>query len=235
MIECDECWTCSYTAVFSQWCNLGSHQPRHSHQPCSAPRVGREDPSDQLCASQFVSSRDVDLKTFAKHWGNFAVRQFALAFVSHDEVTDYFASPEGGGLTKEEVDTIPGWYMLKRFLDGQEDSEDGDTIASAAMFEMLGHAQNLLHDYAAVGVLEEWESTLSLFNAALLMPGMDWHKDFEQSGKKNVDVRFEEDKHEALRKALMDVDIKKFLWLDLLLYDYALEVFHEQKKIHGIV
>lgn len=201
---------------------------------CSAPRVGREDPSDQLCASDFVSSRDVDLATFARHWGNFAVRQFALALVSYDDVTDYLASPEGGSLTEEEVDNIPGWYLLKRFLDGQGSSEYGDDVPDAAMHKMLEPVQDLLRGYAAVGILEEWDPTLSLFNAALLVPGMDWHEDFERSGKQNVDLRFEGEKHEALQNALTDAEIKKYLWLDLLLYEHALDVFRRQKQIYGI-
>ena len=41
---------------------------------------------DTACASDIVRARDVDLLTFAKHWSNFAVRQFALSFVPADDV-----------------------------------------------------------------------------------------------------------------------------------------------------
>ena len=41
---------------------------------------------DAACASEIVRARDVDLLTFAKHWSNFAVRQFALSFVPADDV-----------------------------------------------------------------------------------------------------------------------------------------------------
>ena len=41
---------------------------------------------DNACASVIVRARDVDLLTFAKHWSNFAVRQFALLFVPADDV-----------------------------------------------------------------------------------------------------------------------------------------------------
>lgn len=41
---------------------------------------------DVACASNIVRARDVDLLTFAKHWGNFAVRQFALSMVPADDV-----------------------------------------------------------------------------------------------------------------------------------------------------
>lgn len=41
---------------------------------------------DVACASNIVRARDVDLLTFAKHWSNFAVRQFALSMVPADDV-----------------------------------------------------------------------------------------------------------------------------------------------------
>ncbi len=45
-------------------------------------------PGDEACASEIVRAGDVDLLTFAKHWSNFAVRQFALRFVSVDDVVE---------------------------------------------------------------------------------------------------------------------------------------------------
>ncbi len=45
-------------------------------------------PRDVACASEIVRARDVDLLTFAKHWSNFAVRQFALRFVPADDVLE---------------------------------------------------------------------------------------------------------------------------------------------------
>lgn len=41
---------------------------------------------DPLCASMIMRAVDVDLLTFAEHWSNFAVRQFALNFISADDV-----------------------------------------------------------------------------------------------------------------------------------------------------
>lgn len=223
--------------------------------PTSSPRR-REDPSDQLCASDVVSSRDVDLATFARHWGNYAVRQFVLGLVSPDDVKDYLvSSPAGVGgatLSENEVEKMPGWYMFKLFLHGRsrsavglEESIDGyhgeggevhDHDDEAALREMLVPVQELLRGrYAAVGILEEWGPTLSLFNAALGVPGMDWHERFESTGKLNVDVRFEGQKRDALEMAMTDAEIKRHLWLDLLLYEHALDVFHEQRQLHGIV
>lgn len=43
-------------------------------------------PQDSACASMILRARDVDLLTFAKHWSNFGLRQFALNFVSADDV-----------------------------------------------------------------------------------------------------------------------------------------------------
>lgn len=194
----------------------------------------REDPTDQLCASHFTLSTLVDLATFAKHWGNFAVRQFALSLMSFDDVTDYLLSPEGGGLTKEKVLPIPGWYMLKLYLDDQDGAGYGD-IPDAAMYEMLRPVQELIRDrYAVVGILEQFNTTLSLLDAALDMPGLDWHKAFERRGKENVDARFERQKQEAIVEALTDSEIKKYIRLDLLLYEHAVDVFRDQAKLYGL-
>lgn len=43
-------------------------------------------PSDHLCATEILRASDVDFLTFAKHWSNFGLRQFALSFLSADDV-----------------------------------------------------------------------------------------------------------------------------------------------------
>lgn len=42
--------------------------------------------SDKACATSILRAKDVDLLTFAKHWSNFGLRQFALNFVPADDV-----------------------------------------------------------------------------------------------------------------------------------------------------
>lgn len=38
-------------------------------------------PHDQLCVAVVMDAAKVDLLTFAEHWGNYALRQFALASI----------------------------------------------------------------------------------------------------------------------------------------------------------
>lgn len=212
-----------FYARFSHLCSLSSP---------------REDPSDQLCASEFASSRNVDLVTFARHWGNFALRQFALGFVSHDEVKDFLVSPDGGGamgLTEDQVDLMPGWYMLKLFLNDRSGVADETAPEETRLENMVRPVVDLLRDnYAVVGILEDWNATLSLFDTALGMPGMTWHEEFERSGKLNVDTRFKGEKQDVLQQALSDPEIEKHLSLDLRLYGQAVEIFRQQSRSYGI-
>lgn len=193
------------------------------------------DPTDQLCASDFAMSRMIDLRTFAKHWGNFAVRQFAFSLVSHEEVRGYLLSPEGGGMEEEKLSRIPAWYMLKMYLDAQGGGPEYGNIHDAALYHMLQPVQDLLRDrYTAVGILEKFNTTLSLFDATLEMPGMSWRKYNDAIGKENVDLWYRGEKHEVLKTAWTDSDIKKHIWLDLLLYEHAVDVFHRQVLMHGV-
>lgn len=198
----------------------------------------RLDPSDQLCASEIVSSREADLVTFAEHWGSFAVRQFALSWVTYDEVLDYFMSSSAGkNMTEQALARVPGWYMLKVYLDDQSrgDSQHGESLPDAAMRKMLEPVKDLLlNGYAAVGILEEFNTTLSLFNAALEMPGVDWPREFDRAGKENVDLRFQQEKKEALATAWASSEIKSYIRLDLSLYEHAVDVFHQQAALYGL-
>eukprot|EP00752_Nemacystus_decipiens_P016383 g14645.t1 len=224
--------------------------------------------ADVACASNIVRARDVDLLTFAKHWSNFAVRQFALSMVPADDVMAYVRTPEARALLPESiesVDDVAGWYLMKMYLErpeadvrgvasGQqpqwgttavksretEQTEEGEeeedaNIPDAQMFDFLEPAQALLSNgYAAVGILEHWNTTLSLFDKALEMPEMDWQHDFQEEGRQNVDVRFEDLKAETLEKAWTDPELKRYLHLDLLLYEHAVAVFHEQARSYGL-
>lgn len=67
------------------------------------------------------------------------------------------------------------------------------------------------------------------------MPEMDWQRDFQHEGRQNVDVSFREQRAETLEKAWTDPELKKYLRLDLLLYEHAVEVFHRQARSHGLL
>lgn len=190
----------------------------------------RYDPSDQLCASSFASSREGNFVTFAKHWGNFALRQFMLSFVKFEDVKAYSLSPEGGNLGTENFSEIPGWYMLKVYLEGHNRGSE-----EAALREFLGPVQDLLrNNYNAVGILEEFNTTLSLFDAALGIPGLDWHREFERVGLENVAYGFEEEKRKVLDEAWTNLEVKRYMRLDLLLYEHAVDVSRHQTKLYGI-
>ncbi len=96
--------------------------------------------------------------------------------------------------------------------------------------------QALLSDgYAAVGLLEEFNTTLSLFDAALGMPGMDWHQEFEETGGAQNVMGSKLKKADVLEQAWTDPELKRYMQLDLLLYEHAVDVFHQQARSHGLL
>ena len=82
--------------------------------------------------------------------------------------------------------------------------------------------------------MEDFNTTLSLFNAALGMPGMDWHHEFEDYGEQNVLSRMKQEKADTLEKAWTDPELKRYMRLDLLLYEHAVDVFHQQARSYGL-
>lgn len=200
----------------------------------------RELPGDVACASEIVDAREVDLLAFAKHWGNFALRQFVLSMVSADPVMTYARSEEGRALLPEaieDVNDVSGWYLLKLYLETQVETRSAELgdVPDAALVEMLRPAQDLLRDgYAAVGILEEFNTTLSLFDAALEMPGVDWHRQFDHDGMSNVDRVYMSEKQRALEDAWTNSEVKQFMQLDLLLYEHAVDIFRRQVELYGL-
>lgn len=49
----------------------------------------KKSPVDGLCASMIVNADDVDLYTFAEHWGNYGLRQFTLAYALPEDVLNF--------------------------------------------------------------------------------------------------------------------------------------------------
>ncbi|CAM9710299.1 unnamed protein product [Ascophyllum nodosum] len=127
-----------------------------------------------LCGTQALHpiANSTDLTTFAQHWSNFGLRQYALAYVQPDAVlTSHFATREPNH---------PAWYLLKRFLDGPNHPE-GTRVPDAAMHVLLEPAEKLLGErYAAIGILEEWDESLELFDAALGFPNFNWTGSFSR-------------------------------------------------------
>ena len=217
-----------------QWFTLFRHP---ISRMVSAYYYCKELPGDTACASEVLNARDVDLVAFAKHWGNFAMRQFALSLVPVDDVLEYSRTdaardrlpPEFEGIEK-----VAGWYLLKMYLDELARTSEYVEIPDVAMYEMLQPVQDLLRDRYTVGILEEFNTTLSLFDVALSMPRVDWHKQYVDEGNQNVDLQFSEEKAASLAEAWTNSEIKKYMQLDLLLYEHAVDVFHEQSRAYGL-
>eukprot|EP00904_Undaria_pinnatifida_P012570 jgi/Undpi1/8443/HiC_scaffold_25.g10911.m1 len=176
---------------------------------------------DALCGTPALNAADTDLLTFAKHWGNFGVRQFALAYVQPEAV---LTSP----LAQTEPNH-PAWYLLKRYMDGPRNPL-GTKVTDSAMRPLLEPIERLLSEkYTAVGILEQWDTTMELFNGVLEFPNFNWTEAFDSQGSQNINEgeahRVEE---EAMNKALTDVKIKHHLWLDLILYEHAVAVHEVQ-------
>ena len=82
----------------------------------------KESPKDQTCASEVVRAKDVDLVTFAKHWGNYATRQFSLSLVPVHDVLEFSrtdAVKEMLPPRAKRPSDLPGWYLIKLYLDDQ--------------------------------------------------------------------------------------------------------------------
>lgn len=88
--------------------------------------------------------------------------------------------------------------------------------------------------------MEDFNTTLSLFNAALQIPGADWHKMFKNVGghAKNEVVMtsdMKKNRDDVLAKAWSDPELQRYMRLDLQLYEHAVDVFHQQAKSHGLL
>ncbi|CAM9501502.1 unnamed protein product [Hapterophycus canaliculatus] len=226
-------------------------------------------PGDQLCGKHILDPTSTDLLTFAKHWGNYGIRQFLLAFVLPEDVV---ASKVGSdiricsdfspaGLTRN---ACPAWYRLKLFVERQTCAsstahpglqvnlegagsacESGPgALRESWVMQFLQPIEEILNrKYTAVGLLEQWETTLLLFNATLGIPDFDWPAAFASNGRTNAysapkfndRLTHEDVKAKMLREAWVDPELKAVLWLDILLYDHAVGVFKQQAEEHGLL
>ena len=190
-----------------------------------------------MCGSRVLRADEVDLVTFAKHWGNFGLRQFLYAGVS---VKDVIAS-EASDPQVVSTNHYPSWWRVKRYHENR--AINSSSIAAAAakseesfisieytvLKDFLTPVKELLSDrYSAVGMIEDWSTTLRLFNSVLQMPGFDWEYAHHQIGNKNINHQFLEEAERALRFAREDPDVNEYIRLDLLLYEYAREVHIKQ-------
>ena len=66
------------------------------------------------------------------------------------------------------------------------------------------------------------------------MPGLDWHKNFASQGKKAVGMYYVGKQASALAEAWTNSEIKKFIQLDITLYEHGFDVFRKQAKAYLI-
>lgn len=70
---------------------------------------------------------------------------------------------------------------------------------------------------------------MKLFDKVLNLRQFNWVEDFSKSGKRNSGgEQFETASERALAAAWHNPELKKFIWLDILLYDHALAVHRSQ-------
>ena len=189
---------------------------------------------DQLCASHIMNANDIDLITFAKHWGNYALRQFALNFVPIENILEYSESESAKEIIYPvTMNDVPGWYMFKMYLEELEKKDNHTDIPDAFLYDLIQPVQDLLRDRYTVGILEEFNTTLSLFDKAIAMD-LEWHKEYNNIGTQNSDDKFKDEEAESLKDAWTNSEIKKYLYLDLVLYEHAVDVFHNQVKEYDV-
>ncbi|CAM9969025.1 unnamed protein product [Sphacelaria rigidula] len=188
----------------------------------------KQTPGDHLCGSTIARAEEMDIVTFAKHWTNFGLRQFALSFVSPEDVMS--------SRSAFDCPTCPDWYLVREYLNEAHRKRSRAYAPDAGMYKYLEPVQAVLGSkYAAVGILEQYNSTLELFNRALGFPGLDWSTAFRQHGVQNNLRENKDAEHEALRLAWTDLKIKKYLRLDLLLYEHAVSVNRQQRAQYGLL
>lgn len=214
----------------------------------------RKRPIDPLCATFVLDANSTDFLTFAKHWGNFGLGQFLVAFVTAEDLvatshewydTSICKSARRGDCNRS------AWYKIKLYVESRavcsgegEGSACNSTVGSLNevwMEQFLQPAMELLSDrlrYTAVGILEQFDTTMLLFNAALEVPDFDWVTTFQRTdvaspGKDNNPSR--EQSIETLHSAWDDPQLRNIIWLDILLYDHAVSVFNKQLGEYGLL
>ncbi|CAM9504714.1 unnamed protein product [Laminaria digitata] len=85
--------------------------------------------------------------------------------------------------------------------------------------------KRILSTYTAVGIFEEWELSMRLFDAKVQSPVRLWNEKFKSNSGSRSGAR-----DELLNWAYTSVEVHTMIAADLLLYDYALGIFRQQTK-----
>lgn len=201
----DEALTCKWLTVF-----------RHPvARLLSAYDHCREAPRDPICPP----TKSADLTTFAERWGNFAVRQFALATVSPSTVNAWVERdrelPQGTSV----------WYLIKEYF-----TRGGVALEDVVLGEdVLDSIKETLSTYAAVGIATELDATMRLLDKALPIEGLGWSSSFRKLRKQGDEEQQYDDSASArFQEALANPRISSALRLDTMLFDHAVHVFQGQ-------
>ena len=229
--------------------------PRFQHVPLNCPFFIRSPiprlvsayffcktkPIDQLCATGVLDARDTDFRSFARHWSNFGLRQFAQAFLPQDDVLRETLDSEG--CTSVDPRICPGWFKIKEHFEKQQPvtrEREGwppgtQALDDLGMYHILQPVEEMLStSYTAVGILEQWDDSMALFTKALQLPTWDWEVEFEHMGALNSNGAYRAEAHQTLEEAWLDSEIREIIWLDLLLYDHAVAIFNKQKAEYAV-
>lgn len=199
---------------------------------------------DPLCASSVMDATKMGIVDFAEHWGNYAARQMAMSFVPADDVVRYVDEMVGDDrpamLNGVLVEEIPSWFLLKLYLRhrhprsgargdaGYDGAGFGAFNDDAALSDLMGSIQALLRDnFTAIGVVEDFDASMKLFDDAGVLHGKAWAATYGKLGAANKHEVAETERDTVLRNALLSTEVKKYLRLDILLYDHAVAVFQD--------
>lgn len=135
------------------------------------------------------------------------------------------------------------WYIVKSYLQSTQrqipdqvlKNPSTDLTDEQSLYQLLTPALEIISSkYAAVGILEEMTTSMRLFNSALGMNNFNWTVALQRAGHSNSDKRLKDEEHAAVREALTDPAIIKFVSLDIILYEHAVNVYKRQLREYGL-
>ena len=194
--------------------------------------------NDPIRGSAVVDARSVDIMAWAKQWGNYALRQFSMGSVPTADVLEYIdeIASADGSLDGVPITTISGWVLLKFYLQhlGRGPNLSEKECEERALSAMLDKAMENVAQYTAVGITEEFYVSMLLYGSALRIPRVNWTAELTSKGAANEDKRFEVQEEAAKNAYFLSSEIKRYMHLDIVLYDHALAWFRNQVKEYGI-
>lgn len=187
-----------------------------------------------LCGPGSLNEGHPDLQAFAEHWGNFGLLQFALAFIDQAAVLAVEIEPEV-------CRNCPAWYRANVYVESllgadQMSTNNATDVPSdgPAVGRFLEPVKEILGTkYAAVGLVEDWDRSMHLFDQALRLPNYSWAKESAEMKPQNGNM-FATEEHEMLQKAWTDPVVKYLLRVDIPLYEYAVSIHNQKPTDYGL-